>query len=275
MSLFLYCTEKGLTWLREGRLPFLEAKSLMDPFINNTAINPTVESIAVSDEELRIELKANYDALPESLSSLITFEYFKEQALQDRSSIEANIRKRSLPTVNTIASNQLKKLTLLCLYERPDNPTLWQYHGDNHQGVVIELDQTHEFFTSPKYKDSPQIFLPVKYGSDRPLKLQDSHPFASLFHRGDTFSNEREWRVLRPINVADKMLTTQENSVHLHSIQKNIIKSVTFGSAIPSEFKEKLMSLLKTDLRYRHVDIFACGIDPTQYLLHRMPIERS
>ncbi|MFT5717346.1 MAG: hypothetical protein ACI9T7_001537 [Oleiphilaceae bacterium] len=275
MSLFLYCTEKGLTWLREGRLPFLEATSLMDPFVNNTAIKHAKESIAVSDEELRVELKANYDALPESLSSLITFEYFKEQALLDRGSIEAKIRQRALPEVNTISPKQLKKLTLLCLYERPDNPALWQYHGNNHQGIVIELDQTHDFFTASKYKDAPQIFLPVKYGSDRPLKLKDAHPFASLFQRGDNFSNEREWRVLRPITVADKMLQIHDSLFHLHSMQTNIIKSVTFGSVMEAELKEKLMNLLKTDLRYRHITIFDCQLDPTQYLLHRVPIDRG
>jgi|GEM_PF-1959188 len=275
MSLFLYCTEKGLTWLREGRLPFLEATSLMDPFVNNTAIKHSKESIAVSDEELRVELKANYDAMPESLSSLMTFEYFKEQALKDRISIEAKIRHRGLPQLSTISSSQLKKLTMLCLYERPDNPAIWQYHGDNHQGIVIELDQTHAFFTAPKYKDAPQIFLPVKYGSERPLKLKDAHPFASLFHRDDNFCNEREWRILRPITVADKMLHIHDDPVHLHSMPTNIIKSVTFGSAIPSELKEKLMNLLKTDLRYRHASIMECRLDPTHYLLHRVLVDHD
>jgi len=273
MSLFLYCSEKGLTWLREGRLPFLDAASLMDPFVSNAAIKHSEEPIAVSDEELLSELKAKYDALPQSLSSLMTFEYFKEQALKERESIEADIRQRALPELNTISLQQQKNLTLLCLYERADNPALWQYHGANHHGMVIELDQTHEFFTAPKYKDAPQIFLPIKYGSERPLKLKDAHPFASLFHRSDNFSNEREWRVLRPISVADKTIQAHNFSVHLHSMQTSIIKTVTFGSAMSNEIKDKLMNLLKNDLRYRHVTLLDCRLDPTRYLLHRVPVD--
>lgn len=275
MSLFLYCSGKGLTWLREARLPFVEAASLMDPFVSNAAIKQSEEPIAVSDEELRSELKAKYDALPQSLSSLMTFEYFKEQALKERDSIEADIRLRTLPELNTISPQQQKNLTLLCLYERADNPALWQYHSANHQGMVIELDQTHEFFTAPKYKDAPQIFLPIKYGSERPLKLKDAHPFASLFHRSDNFSNEREWRVLRPISVADKTIQVNDDSVHLHSMQTSIIKTVTFGSAMTKEIKEKLINLLKNDLRYRHVTLLDCCLDPTQFLLHRVPVDRS
>ncbi|WP_156490160.1 hypothetical protein, partial [Oleiphilus sp. HI0086] len=92
MSLFLYCSEKGLTWLREGKLPFLEASSLMDPFVSNEALNHQPDgSIAVSDEEFRVELKAQFAALPESLSSLMSFEYFEEQSQSKRASIEAQI----------------------------------------------------------------------------------------------------------------------------------------------------------------------------------------
>lgn len=275
MSLFLYCSDKGLTWLREGRLAFLEAASLMDPFVSNAAVKQSDAPIAVSDEELRSDLKAKYDALPPSLSSLVTFEYFKEQALKERESIEANIRQRALPKLNTIPPLQQKNLTLLRLYERADNPALWQYHAVNHQGMVFELDQTHEFFTAPKYKGAPQIFLPVKYGSARPLKLKDAHPFASLFNRSDHFSNEREWRILRPMSVADKTIQVHDDTVHLHSMPTNIIKSVTFGAAMNTELKETLMNLLKNDLRYRHVTIMDCHLDPTQYLLHCVPIERG
>jgi len=274
VSLFLYCSEKGLTWLREGRLPFLEAASLMDPFVSNTAVKQTEEPVAVSDAELRAELKAQYDALPESLSSLMTFEYFKEQALKKRDTIEAKIRQHSMPETNVISLKQQKNLTLLCLYERADNPALWQYHGANHQGMVIELDQTHAFFTAPQYKGSPQIFRPIKYGLERPLKLKESHPFASLFHRSEHFANEREWRVLRPVTVADKIMLIHDDSVHLNQMPSSVIKSVTFGATMAAELREKLMGLLKTDLRYRHVLIMACHLDPTQYLLHQVPIDR-
>jgi len=275
VSLFLYCSEKGLTWLREGRLPFFEAASLMDPFVSNMAVKLSEEPIAVSDEELRSELKAKYDALPESLSSLMTFEYFKEQALEKREIIETNIRQRSLPETSAISLKQQKNLTLLCLYERADNPALWLYHGANHQGMVIELDQTHEFFTGPQYRGASQMFRPVKYGPERPLKLKDTHPFASLFHRSENFANEGEWRVLRPVAVSDKKILVDENPVHLHKIPTSIIKSVTLGVAIAEELKEKLISLLKADLRYRNVPIMECRLDPTQYLLHRVPVDRG
>ncbi len=228
MSLYLYCSEKGLTWLREGKLPFLGASSLMDPFVSNETLSHQSDgSIAVSDEEFRAELKAQYEALPESLSSLMSFEYFEEQSQSKRASIETQIRQRSWPQVSTVSSKQQTNLTLLCLSERADNPLLWQYQAANHQGMVIELDQTHEFFTAPQYRDAPQMFQPVKYSAERPLKLKDSHPFISLFHRSEHFSPEQEWRLLRPASVSDKVISVDEGTVHLHKIPCSVIKSVT------------------------------------------------
>jgi len=247
----------------------------MDPFVSNIAVNDSDAPIAVSDEELSVELKTEYDALPPSLSSLMTFEYFKEQALQKRTTIEAKIRKRSLPQTSSISLKQQKNLTLLCLYEKADNPALWQYHGANHQGIVIELDQSHAFFTAPHYKEVSQIFRAVKYGSDRPLKLKDTHPMTSLFHRSKHFAKELEWRVLRPASVSDKKIQLNDHAVHLHKIPNSIIKSVTLGAAMTEPFKETLMSLLNTDLRYRRLPIMECRLDPALFQLHRVPVERN
>lgn len=274
MSLFLYCSEKGLTWLREGKLPFLEASSLMDPFVSNEALNHQPDgSIAVSDEEFRVELKAQFAALPESLSSLMSFEYFEEQSQSKRASIEAQIRQRSVPQVSTVSAKQQKNLTLLCLSERADNSLLWQYQATNHRGMVIELDQTHEFFTAPQYRDAPQMFQPVKYSAERPLKLKDSHPFISLFHRSEHFSHEQEWRLLRPASVSDKLINVDELSIHLHKIPNTVIKSVTCGANMTAELKKALVNLLSTDLRYRHAELMECRLDPGQYILHRTAID--
>jgi hypothetical protein len=239
------------------------------------AVNQSDDAVAVSDEEFRAELKVQYHALPQSLSSLMTFEYFTEQSLKKRDSIEAQIRLRSLPEVSAISSKQQKNLTILSLHERADNPALWHYLGNRHQGMVIELDQTHVFFTAPQHKDAPQIFRPVKYGPERPLKLKDTHPFEALFHRNSNFASEQEWRVLRPAVVSDKIIRIHDDSIHLHRIPTSIIKSVTFGAAMKEKLKETLLNLLKTDLRYRHVPMMECRLDPSQYLLHRVAVDRS
>lgn len=272
MSLFLYCGDRGLTWLREGKLPFVDAQSLGDPFLSNVAVKVSDQPVPVSDEEFRAELKAQYEALPESLSSMMTFDYFKEQAAQKRASIEAHIRQRSQPEALVLSAEQQKNLTLLSLYERADNPMLWQYHGAGHQGVVLELDQTHEFFTAKHYHDAPQIFRPVKYGQDRPLKLPDTHPFAALFHRSEHYATEREWRVLRPTSVAAKSLPLDDGIVYLHRMPSSIVKSVVLGAMMAPEQKEKIVSLLRTDLRYRNIAVFECRLDPVQYTLHRVSI---
>lgn len=270
MSLFLYCRDMGLTWLREGRLPFVGADTLMDPFVSNAPVKEPDGLVAVSEEEYRAELKSQYNALPEALSSLMTFEYFIDQAAQKRASIESQIRQRSMPNAIALSEKQRKSLTLLSLYERGDNPVLWQYHGDNHQGVVIELDQTHGFFTSTQYRDDPQLFTPVKYAQERPLKLREVHPFSPLFTRAEQYQSEREWRIIRPVSVADKSIEYRGQTIYLHRMPAAIIKSVTFGAMMNSEVKQSILSLMKSDLRYRHIPVYGCYLDATQYQVHRI-----
>ena len=67
MSLFFYCDDAGLAWLREGRLPFVDAESLQDPFICSQSVKVPDQAVPVSDEEFRAELSDQYHALPESL----------------------------------------------------------------------------------------------------------------------------------------------------------------------------------------------------------------
>jgi len=263
----------GLTWLREGRLPFVDAASLQDPFVSNCTVKESDQVAPVSDEAFRAELSDQYRALPESLSSMMTFEYFQTQAVQKRASIEAGIRQRSQPETLVISEKTRKNLTFVSLYERADNPMLWQHYGAKHQGFVIEFDQTHEFFTAEKYHGDPQLFKPVKYSQERPLKLKQTHPFAPLFHRSEHYASEGEWRVLRPVSVADKSIDKMNDRFYLHRMPAGIIKSVTLGSMITDELKNTLLNLLKTDLRYRHIPIFECRLDSTQYLIHRVKRE--
>ncbi len=270
MSLFLYSNDMGLTWLREGRLPFVDAESLMDPFISNISVKEPDQAIPVSEEEFLSELKEQYLGLPDGLSSLMTFEYFQEQASHKRESINARIRQRSQPEAVMVSAQQRENLTLLRLYERADSPMLWQYYADDNRGLVIELDQTHEFFTAKQYHGDPQLFKPVKYGQERPLRLKQTHPFDPLFYRSDHFANEREWRVMRPAGVADKQINKHNSRFYLHRMPVSIIKSVTLGALITKGLKDQLINLLKTDLRYRHIPIYECRLDPTQYLLHRV-----
>jgi len=273
VSLFFYCDDMGLTWLREGRLPFVGAHSLQDPFISNRSVKGLDQVVPVSDEEFRAELSEQYRALPESLSSMMTFEYFQVQAVQKRASIESGIRQRSQPQTLVIPEKTRNNLTFISLYERADNPMLWQHYGDNHQGFVIELDQTHEFFTAAKYHGDPQLFKPVKYGQERPLKLNKTHAFSPLFHRSEHYATEREWRVLRPASVADKSIDKAGSRFYLHRIPGSIIKSVTLGAMITDELKNTVRNLLKTDLRYRHIPVFECRLDATQYLIHRIEVK--
>ena len=82
------------------------------------------------------------------------------------------------------------------------------------------------------------------------------------------------WPVaIEPVSVADKSIDKADCRFYLHRMPASIIKSVTLGAMITEELKNTLLNLLKTDLRYRHIPIFECRIDSTQYLIHRIELK--
>ena len=195
---------------------------------------------------------------------------------------------------------------IISLTETKDNLLMWSHYGDQHSGMVVEFDITHEFFTS-KFSSSDDQFLgkigKVLYRKERLNKLGD-YLMEPYFHKSNEWAYEKEHRLLLsiykadenwiPKNCKDKFISNgylkNENLSVLNSsfykvdkfecaniaedpfympmyrLPSNAIKSVTFGCKSSPEFIAAVKSKLKSN-NIENINLFTSSIDKLDYRL--------
>jgi len=268
MSLFLYLdTDSGLALLRDARLAFQTVEQLQDPFLSNRAVSAAPSRRQVSQQEIEAELARQYQALPPHLAELVSFDYFREQAQGRRAELESAVLARDQrPMADTLSAGQQQALALLRLFSSLTNPVLWERFGGQHRGVAIELDPQNEAMRAPLYESKPQMLQAVNYADERPA--QATGRFVSLFQRPRGFMAEGEWRLVRPRSVADKEVERQGQQWCLYKTTPRLLRRLVFGCQVADEQRQRILTLIEHDQRYRHLKVQACEIDPYRYELH-------
>jgi hypothetical protein len=271
MSLHWYCPENGLTFLRYGKLAFRSLNELNDPLLLDSALKRIDINTPITDIELRAELKSQYQALPDHLRAMVDLEYFIQQAMLKREEIEAQIHERSRPSAAFLSEGQQEVLAVLSLYESADSIHLWAQKANSHRGMMISFKSEVTDFFSLKYKEKPQRFGRVNYSNHRPI-VKSGQPLEPLFTRPECFANEQEWRLVRLKTVADKHLQLNDVDWFLYKLPFNQILSFTFGCQMNEAEINKIVTMVKSDLRYRHIALNRCFLDPLMYQLIIEPI---
>lgn len=270
MKLYLYLSFRHLDVLRNNRLHFVGAVERQDPFENNRpAIRKAPEKTAISEEDFKAELRRQYAALPEHMQALVEEDYFCQQLRAKRPTIEKQMRQRQQPKTKTLPDpKQLQSLALCRLFKSADNPVLWERFGDNYKGFVIELDGKHEYFTGKRYKGQPQVLRPVSYGVDRPGVKARIQPFPALFYRPEVFQSEQEIRLVRPKEMADKVVPLNEKEFFFFNFPPGLVKRVIVGCNASDKDRKSVQQLFSADTRYKKTPLANIWLDPDLFTLH-------
>lgn len=135
---------------------------------------------------------------------------------------------------------------VLCLAAARQNPLLWAHYAEGHTGFAIGLDPTHVWFSQPD-KPQPPIdnIQRVVYRWRRPSVMigdaEDFSPFekrslarAMLCTKYVSWRYEREWRLIRPLAGADRIVQSGDDEpVHLFQIPTDAITEVIVGARMP------------------------------------------
>ncbi|MBU6954686.1 DUF2971 domain-containing protein [Hahella sp. HN01] len=270
MKLYLYADKLSITILREGKLPLHGLAGLHDPFLSPELPLAVAPVRDITQAEFVAEVKRQYDALPEDLSSLVTFEYYLQQAKHKRKEIEAILLQGVASDPLFLSPRFMLSLGVLGLFESVESIALWRFQGDRHRGVALEIDPDKAGLMDGHYQDSPQTFKKVEYCDERPQT--GAFGFSPLFQRSTEFSGEGEWRLLRPLDTGQKQIHWDGEALSLCKFPSNAISAIMFGCAVDPELRDALTQLLQVDMRYRQLRTFQMKMSASRFRLSAEPL---
>lgn len=271
--LYKYLSPERIDILENCHIRFTQSAAFNDPF----EIKPHINSIA-PENELRRQLREmlpdrlrqEYLKLPPQAQALLPYEQYlvfanrqMESAMPDALSL-ANIL---VPIGQTGIAMLADQLGILSLTEKPDNLLMWAHYAASHEGFVIGVDEGHPFFNSPNgTADEFRRLRKVKYVEKRPsLPMSQLTGDDVLLTKSSQWSYENEWRILRPLQEADKVIEASPYPIHLFSFSPEIIRTVILGDRISEGIKARILQVVSDKERYSRIEVLQATQDEQEY----------
>lgn len=258
---------RQISLLKNLKMCFQTAQQLDDIFITNPHVSRVNHNKTLSVSEFEQAIKLQYDAMAEYLKAAVSWEYYLKQATQNKAEIE-----QQLKVVQLSQAKQLPKLSdfngLCCLrlFKDVTQLNVWQHYGHNHQGVVLQWDDQHDYFQDSKYQGLPQTLAAVRYDDLRPNESKQS-PLLGLLQRAEMFAHEQEWRLIRPQKAAAK----QHEFGPLFPVNPQAITGIYAGVNCSSATLDVLRALAKQDRMFKRIAFYQMGVSETHLRLEPIP----
>jgi len=119
------------------------------------------------------------------------------------------------------------KFGILCLTEVPDSLLMWAHYAQNHAGLVLQFDESHQFFAPVSYEDQGFRLTQVEYSAQRPVLSYSTRNSPVVYYRkSPDWAYEREWRLIKPLSKASKVLEHPAYPRHLFALPPSAIQGV-------------------------------------------------
>lgn len=162
---------------------------------------------------------------------------------------------------------------ILSLSDRCDSLLMWAHYASNHRGLAIEFRASHEWLAGAQrvaYSDRRPFVSPLA-----PKTAAEDRPAGPgyFFQKSVDWAYEREWRLVRKLDEADRVLTIENAAVHLFSVPVSAVTGVIIGARMPVERRTKLAALLlaRPQLRVRALQ---ARLSPRKFALEFTPLSR-
>ncbi|WP_281948054.1 DUF2971 domain-containing protein [Vibrio parahaemolyticus] len=137
-----------------------------------------------------------------------------------------------------------RKYGIVSLTECRDNLLMWSHYANEHKGMAVEFDVTHDFFNSMHTDGNDLVgqVTRVSYRKQRIVELGD-YILEPYFVKSDEWQYEKEHRLLLPIqkaskywvNCSDKQFTKLEQKHDLKVVEMSIVENTPFHEIIHRE----------------------------------------
>jgi Protein of unknown function (DUF2971) len=163
------------------------------------------------------------------------------------------------------------KFGILCLAEAPDSLLMWAHYANNHNGFVIQFDETHEFFAPTLHGEQALELTKVEYSVQRPVLSYSTINTPSLYYRkSPEWSCENEWRLVKLLDTAKRVLPHPEFPRCLFELPPSAVKGVIIGLSVTHEDRLKLFDLLAQP-HLQHATVYQTALSKNDYMLEIHP----
>lgn len=155
---------------------------------------------------------------------------------------------------------------ILSLTTNPKNILMWSHYANEHKGIVLELDEKHEYFNATIDNKKFLNFLhKVTYSEKRPASyLVDSNEKEFFLTKSIEWQYEHEYRAFKQLN---KLENKKGNNIFLSKFPKDLIMSIYCGCNMSNDNKMKITNIIKNDDELSHVKIYNLEISDKYYSL--------
>lgn len=158
-------------------------------------------------------------------------------------------RQKYLDNVNNV-------IGILCLSKLPDIELLWGYYCDSHKGFVVGFDEQNEFFQKRKYDIDPCGELnDVSYVKTLPTIYVDNLKIDKQmwFTKKDSWSHEKEVRIIRELKNRDKEITVSSKHIYLFKVPELCINEIIFGLQTDPLVISTIKNQIKSNSNLTHI----------------------
>jgi Protein of unknown function (DUF2971) len=145
----------------------------------------------------------------------------------------------------------------LSLTEKMDSSPMWAHYADNSKGFVIALDTDKPFFKRGDSEERQGLHK-VTYFDGRMAEMIDS-PYEALISKQADWAYEREWRLYTKAEDADRVISKDDDDIHLIAFPTNVVNRVILGIRSSSSLEENLKAIIAK--RFPHVRLTSLTAD--------------
>ena len=261
--LYKYLAADRIDVLENGCIRFSQSGVFNDLF----EIKPSISSIVPEDEARRYlqeqlpeSLRQEYYKFPAEVQALLPFEQFLilgQMQMEIAMPNALDLLDKFKPIAQDGISDFANRIGILSLTEHPDNLLMWAHYASSHEGFVIGFDNQHPYFDCRKGpNDEFHHLRKVKYVDLRPnLPMIELTGDEILLTKSSIWAYENEWRILRPLQEADKVIEASPYSIHLFAFPHEMVREVILGYRISDELRSKIIQVVKGDEKYHDVQV--------------------
>lgn len=254
--------------IENGLLRFAQPGDFNDPF----ELHPSFDLMS----------KADIAALPQALEHP-NMRVLTPQALQAMiAAVQPGLmtviqEHQGMNGAYSLNNNRLAQATLdskfgvLCLSESPDSLLMWAHYADKHKGFVLQFDERHDFFAPTTVDGQAFELTKIEYTDKRPVLSYSTINSPSVYYRkSPEWSYEREWRLIKSLTGAARVLEHPRYPRCLFSLPANSVTGVIIGMAVPHEERGRLFELFSQP-HLKHLTVYQTALSKDEYKLEVHP----